>query len=93
MDALVAVSAGESLTGPQRRRAFTHRARFLQRSRVGYVVIDNSRASERLRRFAVRLLALVKVGQDGAFELYVPDQTILDAELGSERSDQRRRRW
>jgi hypothetical protein len=80
MDALIAVSAGESLTPQQRRRAFAYRTRFLQRSRVGYVVIDNSRTSERLRRFAIRLLALEKVGQDGSYELYVSDGAILEAD-------------
>ncbi|HEX6737816.1 MAG TPA: hypothetical protein VF310_06085, partial [Vicinamibacteria bacterium] len=90
MDALVAVSAGDELTPRQRRRAFAQRARFLARSRVGYVVIDNLRSSPRLRRFAVRLLALVKVGQDGDYELFVPDQAVLNAELAARPTISRR---
>jgi hypothetical protein len=80
LDALFTLSAGDSLTPEQRQRAFARRARFLRRSRLGYVVIDTSSASAHLRRFAIHLLALVKVDCDGAYELYVPDLTSLEAD-------------
>lgn len=80
LDALFTLSAGARLTPEQRERAFARRARFLRRSRLGYVAIDTSRASAHLRRFAIHLLALVKVDQDGAYELYVPDLTSVEAE-------------
>jgi len=79
LDALFTLSAGDRLTPEQRQGAFARRARFLRRSRLGYVVIDTSRASAHLRRFAIHLLALVKVDQEGAYELYVPDLTSVEA--------------
>ena len=80
LDALFTLSAGDRLTPEQRQGAFARRARFLRRSRLGYVVIDTSRASAHLRRFAIHLLALVKVDQEGAYELYVPDLTSVEAD-------------
>ncbi|PYQ18271.1 MAG: hypothetical protein DMF79_15455, partial [Acidobacteria bacterium] len=64
----------------QRQHAFAYRARFLRRSRLGYVVIDTSRASRHLRHFTIQVLALTKIGQDGPYELYVPDLTRLEGE-------------
>jgi hypothetical protein len=78
LDALFTLSAGEELTPPQRRRAFARRARFLARTKLGYVVIDTSRASPHLRYFTVRLLGLVEIDRDGAYVLYVPDPSRID---------------
>jgi hypothetical protein len=72
MDALFTLSAGESLSPDQRRQAWARRRSFLKRSRLGYVVIDTARASPRLRHFAIRLLGLVKLEEDGTYELYAP---------------------
>jgi len=80
LDALFTLSAGDNLTPEQRQRAFAYRARFLRRSRLGYVVIDTSRASQHLRHFTIHVLALTKIGQDGPYELYVPDLTRLEGE-------------
>ena len=73
LDALFTLSAGETLTPPQRRRAFARRGRFLTRTKLGYVVIDTSRASPHLRDFAVRLLGLVEIDREGPYVLYAPD--------------------
>jgi len=78
LDALLTLSAGEKLTPHQRRRAFARRARFLRRTRLGYVVIDMSRASPHLRDFTVRLLGLVEVDRDGPYVLYVPDTARIE---------------
>lgn len=77
LDALFTLSAGERLSPRQRRRAFAAPERFVRRLRLGYVVIDSSRASPRLRRFAINLLALEQIDEDGAYELYRPDPTRL----------------
>jgi len=76
LDALFTLSAGETLAPPQRRRAFAQRARFLRK--LGYVVIDMSRASPHLRDFTVRLLGLVEIDRDGTYVLYVPDPARID---------------
>jgi hypothetical protein len=80
LDALFTLSAGDKLTPPQRRRAFARRGRFLRRSRLGYVVIDTSRASPHLSDFAVRLFGLVEVERDGPQVLYVPDPGVAELE-------------
>jgi len=73
LDALFTLSAGATLTPHQRRRAFARRALFLRRTKLGYVVIDTSRASPHLRDFAVRLLGLVEIDREGPYVLYAPD--------------------
>ena len=72
MDALLTLSEGKSLTGHQTNRAWAARDRFLERAQLGYVVINRRRASPELRRFAIELLRLDKIGEDGPRELYVP---------------------
>ena len=52
----------------------------LRTGESGYVVIDTSRASRHLRHFTIHVLALTKIGQDGPYELYVPDLTRLEGE-------------
>jgi len=83
LDALFALSAGEKLTPHQRRLAFAQRARFLKRTKLGYVVIDTSRASPHLHVFTVRLLGLVEIDRDGPYVLYAPDPTQIDPDEGA----------
>lgn len=78
LDALITLSAGEALTPEQRQAAFARRPRFIRRSRLGYVVIDTSRASPHLRRFAIHVLNLVKLDEDGTYELFAPDLATLE---------------
>jgi hypothetical protein len=80
LDALFTLSAGEKLTPPQRRQAFARRGRFLRRTKLGYVVIDTSRATPHLRDFTVRLLGLVEIDRDGPYVLYEPDPTQIEPE-------------
>jgi hypothetical protein len=49
---------------------------FIERGRVGYVVIDTSRATPRLRDFAIALFDLQRIETAGVFELYAPRVTI-----------------
>ena len=48
---------------------------FIQRARVGYVVMDTARTPPRLREVAIRVFRLVKIAEDRGHELYVPRQS------------------
>jgi hypothetical protein len=72
LNALVALSEKRQLSARGAARARRRADDFLVQYRVGYVVIDMSRATPELRDFAVTLLNLRKIESDGAFELYVP---------------------
>ncbi len=72
LNALVVLSEHGELTARRAARAHRAASEFLEQGRVGYVVIDTSRASPELREFAVSLLNLRKVETAGVFELYVP---------------------
>jgi hypothetical protein len=45
---------------------------FIAQADLGYVVMNDARASEDLRRFAIEIFGLRKVAQSDAFSLYVP---------------------
>ncbi len=70
--ALLTLSEGAPLTPEQERLAREHVDRFLQRARLGYVVVDHQRASPRLVTFAIDLLGLTPVAREGSLELFVP---------------------
>jgi hypothetical protein len=72
MGALLTLSQGGDLADDQALRARAARRAFLARSRVGFVVVDKSRASRKLRRFAIDVLQLQRIQHDGPFELYLP---------------------
>lgn len=72
LDALLTLSEGRALTPEQRAAAFRARERFLDRVRLGYVVIDHERASPELVRFAVEFFNLRRIDGEGQRELYVP---------------------
>ena len=70
--ALIRLSERQPLEEGAARRALAAARGFLRASRVGYVVIDRGRASDELRRFAIDAFGLVKIAEDGSYELYVP---------------------
>lgn len=72
LSALIALSEGRPLTPEAEYDAWRARHRFLARARVGYVVIDTSRAPRALRDFAIQLLDLEPIAADMGFELYRP---------------------
>ena len=72
LDALLTLSSGAFLTPEQAESARADRRRFRQEARLGYVVIDTRNASWKLKKFAINMLWLEKVDEDGPFELYVP---------------------
>jgi len=70
--ALVELSAGRPLTDAQRSEALAAAPSFIDRARLGYVVMDDTRVSPALRMFAIEMLGLKAVEQTGAFALYAP---------------------
>jgi hypothetical protein len=74
LGALMTLSEGRALTAEQAARARAGAETFVQRTQLGYVVIDESRTPAPLRAFAIDLLHLRKIGASGARELYVPER-------------------
>jgi len=72
LNALVVLSEGQALTPEQDQAAHGRAEEFLRRSRLGYVVIDETRASPALIAFATDLLGLTLVSREGPMSLYVP---------------------
>jgi hypothetical protein len=74
--ALLILSEGRQLT-PKEMAEVEPRARtFLSRSRIGYVVIDRSRAAPALVSFALQMFDLEKIGEAGSRELYRPRNAV-----------------
>jgi hypothetical protein len=70
--ALVTLSEGGALD-PSRERALIEQGpAFIGQTRIGFVVIDGTRASPQLRDFAVRALRLRRIDGEGAYDLYTP---------------------
>jgi hypothetical protein len=72
LNALFTLSEGQNLTPDQDAAARGRADDFLRRSRLGYVVIDETRASRALVEFATDLLGLTLVSREGPMALYVP---------------------
>ena len=85
--ALIALSERRDLDERVATRARRAAGEFIEQGRLGYVVIDTSRATPELRDFAIALFDLQRVQTAGVFELYVPGKT---SEVGSERNQRRK---
>lgn len=72
LDAFIRLSEGRSLQPGAAELLAAHTPRFLARANIGYVVIDETRASPALVDFAIRTLDLEKLESDGPFALYRP---------------------
>jgi hypothetical protein len=70
--ALMTLSEGGKIPEEEIERLTAIAPAFVEHSHLGYVVVDRARASERLTTFAVRVLSLEKIGEDGSYELYRP---------------------
>jgi hypothetical protein len=79
---ITSLSEGGSPTTRQREILLAAGRRFAARARLGYVVIDRNRAPAPLCDLAIEAFGLVKIAQDGPYELYrVPlDQLALGAD-------------
>jgi hypothetical protein len=73
LNALVELSEKTELDPRTESRAHRNADEFVEQARLGYVVIDTSRATPQLRDFAIDLFGLRKVETAGVFELYVPN--------------------
>jgi hypothetical protein len=73
LNALVELSEKNELDPRTESRARQDVDEFVEQARLGYVVIDTSRATPELRDFAIDLFGLRKVETAGVFELYVPN--------------------
>jgi hypothetical protein len=72
LNALLALSENQPLTADQTAAARGRVDEFLRRTRLGYVVVDETRASPALVDFASDLLGLTLVAREGPLALYVP---------------------
>ncbi len=70
--ALLTLSEGRALEPDALEPARRSARLFLRRANLGYVVIDNSRASAALRQFAISVLGMTRIGESGVHELFVP---------------------
>ena len=78
--ALITLSEGKSLP-PEVLRLYKGRGRrFIQRSKVGYVVLDD-RTPPALRAFAVDAFGLLKIAESDGLELYRPDPSYVQRPL------------
>lgn len=82
ISALITLSEGSALAPEAAERARRAAPLFLRRARVGFVVIDRSRASRKLRRFAVEILGLIRVDRQWPYELLVPQASLCDGGTG-----------
>jgi hypothetical protein len=69
---LAALSEGKPISEADLAAALRRGPAFVEAARVGYVVVDRSRASDDLVDVATRVLDLEKIGEAGARELYRP---------------------
>jgi hypothetical protein len=71
--ALIAKSEGRTLTDDQRAAARGAAPAFIQRSHIGWVVMEDARTSPELRAFAIDALQLTLKERSGAYTLYEVD--------------------
>lgn len=72
LDALITLSEGRPLSDDIVEELERRAASFVERAQVGYVVIDRTRASTELVRFALRAFRLELLDRHGPLELYRP---------------------
>lgn len=72
LHALITLSEGKDLSAEARARAVDSRDRFLAAANLGYVIVDDRKASPALRAFARELLHLGHVTSADGLSLYVP---------------------
>jgi hypothetical protein len=72
LSALFTLSEGHELASEQDHAARAGADAFLRRTRLGYVIVDETRASPELVGFARDLLGLTLVSREGPMALYVP---------------------
>jgi hypothetical protein len=76
LNALMTLSEGQPLPADQEVAARGRAEEFLRRTRLGYVIVDESRASPALADFAIDLLGLTLLTREGPLALYVPQLPV-----------------
>ena len=76
LSALATMSEHQPLTPEQRQALNNAAADFTNHARIGFVVVDTSRATAELRDTAIAAFHLEFVDRDGVFELYKPPDTV-----------------
>ena len=74
LDALMTLSEGGWLDTARERALVDSGPEFIRRARVGFVVIDTSRAPARLQAFARQAFHLNRIDGEGEFELWSPGE-------------------
>jgi len=77
---LIRLSEGESLSDAELEDVKQRAPGFVDRARIGYVVVDVARTPAQLRSFAIDAYGLVKIGESDGRELYVPTVGTFSAE-------------
>jgi hypothetical protein len=72
LDALIRLSEGKDVSAEQLAAAQLVASSFVKGARLGYVVVDRTRAREPLVTFAIGALQLEKIGTSGERDLYRP---------------------
>jgi hypothetical protein len=72
LGALITLSEGKPIDALWEQRCIEAAPAFVERSNVAFVVVDRARTPALLREFAMRVLRLEYVDEDGVFELYRP---------------------
>lgn len=72
LDALVTLSEGGTLDPAAEGALVARGPAFIRRAALGFVVIDNARATPALRDFATRALGLTRIDGENEFDLYAP---------------------
>jgi hypothetical protein len=69
---LIRLSEGEHVPREKLEEMKRRAPGFVERTHLGYVVIDTGRVSAAVREFAIEAYGLVKIGKSDALELFVP---------------------
>lgn len=72
LHALIALSEQTPLSPAQREKALASGDRFVERARLGFVMVDDRKATPALRAFAMELFRLQHVSSADGYSLYVP---------------------
>jgi hypothetical protein len=72
LNALMVLIERQALTPDQDAAARARAEEFVRRSRLAYVMVDETRATPELRAFAIDVLGLTPIAREGPLALYVP---------------------
>jgi hypothetical protein len=89
LNALMALSERGAVDADRLARLVEEGPQFLQRTHIGFVVIDVARTPVALRDFAARAFGLVRVDAEGPYELYSPGRAAVLLHDGRDDQEER----